>query len=281
MKRFLFITHLTPVAKRSSLRQALYDLHLDALRNQTSKDWKVLQLGETDRNDGVFFEFRIEGNNREELFTSIQTVYRKKEVLALIDEADYIVKIDDDDIISPTVLSVAADLDFDCYYDSYHTFYDVTSGLMSQQHRPWFASTCIHRKECAFDSYLGDGASPLGNLLYSDHSKSWHKYYQNRRTICADSKHPVYLRVLSPTSITSSNSGRAPMTLGDISFEKYYAYLKSFGYWDSVSIQEFDDSVLRLNKVWELFSGKPQRPIPNVGLTDKVMDRISQIWKKK
>ncbi|TND05912.1 MAG: hypothetical protein FD123_3603 [Bacteroidetes bacterium] len=280
MKRFLFITHLTPRAKRTPLRQSLIGIYEKALLAQSYPHWQVLQIGEEEKRSGNFVEVQTTAGTREEGFEQLRRIYARPDVRELISAADYIIKLDDDDIISPGILEKAAQFDFDCYYDEQHTFYDISSGIITQQQRPWIASTCIHRKVCAFDRYTGPGASPLENLLYSDHSKAWHTYYAGKKKQIADPAYPVYLRVLSPSSITSSTGNAAPETFRDVAFDRYYAYLKTFGYWKPAAVNGFDVYKPLLSGAWEKFSGQKQMPVPGTGFADRVSDRIRSLWKK-
>jgi len=278
--RFLFITHLTPAAKRSPLRQSLFEIYLEGLKRQQYEHWKVLLLGEEEKEDGRFKYVRLGGETREEKFEELRKLYSRADVKALTDEAQYIVKLDDDDLISPGILQMLSEKDFDCYYDSWHTFYDVSSGITTQQQRPWIASTCVHKKEHALASYEGPGASPLNNLLYSDHSKAWHAYYAGKKIIAAEKTHPVYLRVLSPTSITASSTNRAPMRIEEVDLKKYYAYLRGFGYWEKSGAKGFEAYYPLLAKAWEDFANFGQRSIPGIGRLNRIAGRLGRLWKR-
>ncbi|MEW6470456.1 MAG: hypothetical protein AB1458_16200 [Bacteroidota bacterium] len=281
MNKFLFITHLTPVHKRSSLRQSLIDCYFQALLGQTYPDWKGLILGEEERDEGRFRYVRLSDGTSEQKWREILDIFQRPDIKALLEGSDYIVKLDDDDIISPHVLADVSEKQFDCCYDSYHTFYDISSGQIGQQLRPWIASTCIHRKEHALASYKGEGCSGVGNLLYSDHSKSWHNYYKDKKVIVADKSSPVYLRVLSPTSVTAGAAGNAVHKAEDISFEKYYAYLRSFGRWGAAEISSFAPYYPILSKAWAEFSKFEQKAIPVPGPFSRFAGRIRTLWNRK
>jgi hypothetical protein len=279
MRTYLFITHFTPSAKRSLLRQRLNECYYKSLNSQTWLHWKVLVLGEEEKEEGKFKYVRLCDGTKEEKFAELKQIYNRGDVLEWMRDADYIVKLDDDDLISSRILETASKQDFDCYYDDWHTFYDLTSGQLTQQQRPWIASTCIHKKRHAFAEYKGPGSSSVGNLLYSDHAVAWHDYYSGKKVIRADRHHPVYLRILSPTSITG-NSGKAPRTITDINFTDYYRYLKKFGYWPGVKVSGFDDYYDDLQNAWMEFSGHGLRKIPGTGIIYRVRDKVSRLWKK-
>jgi hypothetical protein len=273
MNKFLFITHLTPTTKRSAFRQALIDIYFSALQNQTYSDWKVMVFGEEEKTENNFHYFILEDGSREKRFEAIKKLLQKPEVKSLLDEANYIIKLDDDDIISPILLEQLKDFHGDLYYDRFHTFLDSSSGVITQQERPWVASTCVHKKELILSDWNGVGASPVGNLLYTDHSKTWHLFYKSKEKVAAPKESPVYLRVLSPTSITSGALNGPPQSIKDVSLEKYYEYLAGFGNWDSVSLKMVDSPRNAVANAWKNFSGEEQKPLPS-------MKKKSSIFKK-
>src|SRR5882762_5095711 len=116
MNKFLFITHLTPVAKRSAFRQTLIDVYFSSLKNQTYLDWKAIIFGEEEKVDSNFHYFILEDGPREKRFEDIKKLFAKEEIKKLLDEADYIIKLDDDDIISPVLLDQVKKFDGDLYY---------------------------------------------------------------------------------------------------------------------------------------------------------------------
>ena len=134
MSSFLFVTHLTPFKKRSKLRSALEKIYFKALQNQTYNNWKVLLIGEEERISGKFIEVSLgKYNSAFEIAERLTDLYDRSEIINLFKEADFIVKLDDDDLISPTILSDVKDLNFDVYSDKFHVFYDITSGRTTRQ----------------------------------------------------------------------------------------------------------------------------------------------------
>lgn len=275
MNSFLFITHLTPSFKRSPLRQYLYEIYRKSLSAQTYSNWKVLIIGENEKKEGNFFEVALDSYCEKEIRNErIKKLYERSDIINYIENIDYIIKLDDDDIISPTLLEKIKNLKFDVYYDEYHTFYDTSSGFISQQKRPWIASTCIHKTDHALSKADSNGSSNyyLNSLLYQDHSKAWHIYYKDKHKIIANQNSPVYLRVLSPTSITSGVKKFPLSSIDDIDFKLYYKYLKSFGYWEKAATQDFDIFLNDLGNAWINFTNKRQESIPYLNMTNKITD---------
>lgn len=280
MKKFLFITHITPVAKRSVLRQALIDAYYKGLAAQTYPEWKAIVVGEENKVEGKFHYFPLPGDSKDEKAAAIKDMMSSERFLALANEADYIVKLDDDDIISPNVLEKVSAMDVDVYYDRFHTFYDISSGVITQQKRDWFASTCIHKRAHVLSSWNGPGATSVGNLLYTEHHASWHVFYKDKKMVAADPDEPVYLRVLSPTSITSGALAGPPQSISEISMDKYFTYLESFGNWKPAALKSFDAVLPVLAAAWKIFSGKPQQALPEhvtAQANEKITTRIKNI----
>ena len=262
MNKFLFITHITPVAKRSSLRQDLINIYYKGLLAQTYPHWKVLILGEGESRDKRFHIQDLLDGTRDEKLQRMKEIYASTEVRHLIDEADYVIKLDDDDVISPIVLEQLKDFTGDVFFDDHHCFYNLAGGQITHQKRPWIASTCVHKKEHAFASWMGEGSSADGTLLYSDHSKAWHTYYRDKKVSIASPQHPVYLRILSPTSITAGARKRAVRAIEDVDWQAYGEYLSGFGQWQTPQVHDFDDYIPLLKSAWQSFGGTPSPFIP-------------------
>jgi hypothetical protein len=277
LNKFLFITHITPKSKRSVFRQGLIDIYFAALNAQTYSDWKVIILGDEEKTEGKFHFFSLPDGTREEKFEVLKKLLSREEIKLLFSEADYVIKLDDDDIISPVLLEQLKNFKGDLCFDRFHTFIDSSSGIITQQERQWIASTCVHKREHVLSAWTGPGASAVGNLLYSEHSKSWHLFYKDKNVVEAEKGNPVYLRVLSPTSITSGALHGPPKTIAEVSMPKYYEYLKNFGEWNSANLNLFDAYLPRLAQAWMNFSGSGQKSIPSEYLRGKTSGILSKI----
>jgi hypothetical protein len=250
-KKFLFITHVTPAAKRSATRAGLFDLMQQALHAQTYTHWKALWIGEEETDNG-----KIKIVNRFSVKTLFD-LYERDDLKKLIEWADYIIKIDDDDIILPHTLEIASKLEFDCYCDRYHTFYDFATGRTTQQARPWIAATCIHKKEHAITLNKGNGITEnfSQSLFYGEHSADWIAYYKSKKMVYAKPSSPVYVRVLSPTSQSAGAKKYPVNSASDADMNAYREYVRRFGSWNNYTIYNWDEYPSQLKKLWEKFSG--------------------------
>jgi hypothetical protein len=275
MKKVVFITHLSPVSIRSSLRQALIETMEQSLHAQTYTNWKALWIGENEREDNKIKEVVFTKG------TSLADIYARPDVLEYINDCDYIVKLDDDDIIMPYTLERDLQHDFDVYCDNYHTFYDCSSGVLTQQKRPWIASTCIHKKEHAWSKQKGEGKAEnfVNSLFYGSHGRDWIAYYADKKMVFAQPEYPVYVRVLSPTSKTAGAKTFPVKAIEDIDMNQYYQYLKEFGAWSNKDIIYFDKFKPNLEKGWIDFSGIPIQPIKGISVLVKIKEKIKSIIK--
>ncbi|MDG5800310.1 hypothetical protein QA597_08075 [Marinilabiliaceae bacterium ANBcel2] len=256
MKSFLFIIPLTPKKIRVGQREVLWSLCKKTLLSQTYENWKAIIIGE-DRN------FQPQNNNH---FHLIPYEGRKEEKLQKATEyiiqnnipGDYIIRLDDDDIINPTILKKVANLDFDLYVDKYQWFWYYESGMVSNRVWHWFPNTCIHKREHALAEW-GDYAKgdfkrfkEQALLIENDHSQL-HPYYKNKKVVFADKNHPVYLRTITFTSITAKNS------------KDHEKYLKRFGLWEKNNIQDFQFLKEHINPNY--------KSLPHYSLKEKVLLR--------
>jgi len=272
-KKFLFITHLTPKAKRSALREGLLELMDESLKAQTYTEWKALRMGEEERTEGPIQTIDAASAD------SLKSVYLRPDVKALIDWADYIVKLDDDDIILPHTLELASKLEFDLYADRFHSFHDLTTGRTTQQQRPWIAATCIHKKEHAITLNRGDGVADnfINSLFYGEHGRDWIAYYAKRNIIFAHPTTPVYVRVLSPSSKSSGAIAFPAHSLADIDLQAFAAYVRGFGSWNRYPIGNFASYLPRLQKIWCAFSQRGLERVPHASAVLRMKEMVRYI----
>jgi len=223
---FLFLIPITPPEMLDDQRSALQELCFEQiLKLKSSK--KVWLLGESDFENDSFKVFSLNATTKEDKLFLAGKKLESMENLP----ARYIVRLDDDDLINPSVFDSLAKNDFDIAYDPYHWFYDLSSGMSSSQKREWIPNTAIHRIDMALEKVQSQGGSELAGaknyLMACDHSRAWHPFYQSKKRKLSDKNNPVYLRVLNNSSRTAKESSR------DESKNEYFRYLKTFGNWDN------------------------------------------------
>lgn len=162
--------------------------------------------------------------------------------MQLKNKPDFIIRLDDDDIISPDILERVSKENFDCYADEFHTFYDLSSGKICQQKRNWLPNTVIHSFKHAMK--IMENGKPL---FSQDHSEVWLNYYSGKKIIYSPKEHPVYLRIISPTSVSGKK---------DFNSEGYQKYLYSFGKWGNFGLNDFKIYRDDLNKPKEIINKK-------------------------
>ncbi len=236
---FLFIIPLTPSSHLTSTRAALRKLCFDSLLKQNYSNWKALIIGkitEEEKPGKNFLHLDFEGHKEEKLQKATEYVLNSESVY------DYIIRLDDDDVFNPSLLKKLENKNFDLCVDKYHSFWDVSTGNISQKIMYWFPNTCIHKREYALSVF---GNFPPGNyqrfrnhpfLIENEHN-DFHLYYnQNHKIIFVDKSSPLYLRVLNPDSITSMQAANQP------------DYMDGFGYWKKNNLKAFYFlNIIRLN----------------------------------
>ena len=77
-------------------------------------------------------------------------------------------------------------------------------------------------------------------MFYGEHGKDWISFYKNKNILYTPKKQPLYVRILSPTSITSGFNVSNHIQLSTTEILKYYKYLESFGSWNSYNINDWE-----------------------------------------
>ncbi|MCT4581226.1 MAG: hypothetical protein N4A35_07395 [Flavobacteriales bacterium] len=218
---FLFIIPLTPSSHLTKTRQELQQLCFKSLLNQKYKNWKAIIIGESmpeNANDPRFIHIKFE---------DIKEVKLQKATTFIIEnniKSEYIIRLDDDDIISDIILEHYKDCKSDIITDLNHWYIDWTSKLTANEFKPWFPNSCIHKSENALAQYgrlAQDYIQQINNnvlLIENNHAEA-HHYYRGKTIEFTKKNSPIYLRVLHPESITS---------LAD---KEYSTYLKKMGDW--------------------------------------------------
>lgn len=272
MKKFLFVIPQSPKRIIGPFRQRLIDQSYRSLLAQTSNDWQALFLGEDERTEGNCHYIKSPFGTKEEKLHFVVDL-----LLAEQNLPEYIIRFDDDDLIHPDVLTSISNLQFDCYADLWHTFFDVSSGRCSSQKRDWLPNTVVHKTEHALESYgeyhyvvKSDLRGP--HLLQNDHSKWWHNYYKDKNVVYAPKGQPLYMRVLSPTSYTAGSVGA-----GDEK-KNYAEYLSKFGNWADEVPLSYSKYTQKLLADWEELNG-PLWKIDKIR-SNSFFSRLGNIFRK-
>lgn len=219
---YLFLIPLMPSEKLDAQRSALRELCFSQLRKLGSS-YRVWLLGEMEEEISDFEIIKVRGVSKEDKLWEAGKILEA----GYTPLAKYVVRLDDDDLINPEIFDAFATEYFDCCTDRYHTFYDLSSGNVSAQKRDWFPNTVIHRYKHAMQKVPVQGGSELAgesNFLFAcDHSQTWHDYYADKTVRYTSKYDPLYIRVLSPGSITAQQT----------SYNEYAGYLTGFGSWKS------------------------------------------------
>lgn len=239
MPRFIIIVPLTPKKLLNPIRLKLFNIFFENLKRIDYENWEAILIGEEEKLDGKIRFKKIGAESKE-----IKLIYAREYLKSITPKPDYVLRLDDDDLINPYIFEIIKNSKFDCYADKHHLFYDLLSGRTSFQPRPWLANTVVHKYECAMEEIGEDGMT----LLQCDHSKVWIDYYRERRIIYANLRHPVYMRVLSPVSITSllfqseiqNGLNELNLDLTNDELMKFKKYLKGFGVWKNRNIANFE-----------------------------------------
>lgn len=227
---FCFIIPRTPPQFQTELRNELWSLTKESLLSQSYQDWKAVIVVNDDvpaDEDSRFVYFQSDAIIKgDKLKLGIE--YIKTNI-----NPDYIIRLDDDDVIMADAIEMASCEDFDVYTDMYHTYYDICSGMICQRRRQdCMANTTIHKFEHAIK--MQDNGYPL---LNQDHSKAWHVFYKDKKVFYACREKPLYVRILCPQSVTSNLRN------------SYFEYLQEFGVWGECVLKDFSPYRLKLEKI--------------------------------
>lgn len=223
---FLFLIPTTPPELLDDQRLALQELCFNQILKLKSSNI-VWLLGDANFKSAGFESVSVDGSSKEDkLFQAGKKLASRDQPLAR-----YLVRLDDDDLINPDIFDALVDREFDVAYDSYHWFYDLSSGMTSSQKRPWIPNTAIHKMNFALEQVKRIGGSSLAGeknyLMACDHSRAWHPFYREKKILISEPSLPIYLRVLNNSSRTAKQSA------GGESKNEYFRYLKTFGSWES------------------------------------------------
>lgn len=215
--RFAFIIAHTPPQFRSPLRDELFAATCRSLERQTYPHWQALVISDKDESYGKIRFLKAPAHQKGD-----KIEFGLKVLAQAASPPDYVIRLDDDDLVNPDILHIAADMEFDCLADNYHHFLELVTGKVSSQKREWLANTVIHKFSCA--------TTMVQNLplLALDHSHHWHRFYADKKLVYLPKTTPLYLRILSPTSVTAGANNQVTPAKRKNEYKKY---LLHFGKW--------------------------------------------------
>ncbi|MBI2722892.1 MAG: N-acetyl sugar amidotransferase [Bacteroidetes bacterium] len=250
---FLFIVPRMPVRLRNSLREALYHNTIQSLLNQKCKNWRAIILGEKIKvsdieNEHLVYVEADDLPKTDKLKIALDYISSHPELTP-----EYIIRLDADDIICPQYLSKIENLSerYDLYYDEFHVCIDPVYLKISYRKNAWIANTAIHKYVHAIKP-----CGPHNEVLFlQDHDAFWHSYYADKKVFKSPKLTPLYYRILSPYSITSSGLDNND----HINWNNHLAYLNSYGPWISLHSSFFGfDGIKKVHDVFE--AHRPKRP---------------------
>jgi len=270
MKDFIFIIPLTPSHLQSAFRKELFKITIASLINQKSDNWQAILVGEYEKTDGNLIYIPAVSSDSEykkyfrkdERFTDkhfkidIALQYIKSQTV----KPKFLLRFDDDDIISPTAISEITDFNFDCYADRYQALLDTITGKICLGNYSWLANTVIHKYQHAVTIIPDQGRAyqPEGALINGRHNVAFHEYYAHKKILYSSKYHPLYLRTLTMDSISINNREDNL---------KYFQWIKSYGTgWYYHRLAEFEPYISEiLNLSSEYFKVKPKRDFSAFG----------------
>lgn len=258
MRHFIFLIPKTPTRLQDKTRKDLWELCVKALLSQTCQNWKALVIGENacnGINDGRFLHIDFEGKKEAKLQKATDFIIENNI------SGDYVLRLDDDDIINPNILERLPSNDFDLFVDQNQWFWHYETGKVSTRIWPWFPNTCIHKREHALNVWgnyaEGDFPKfkPKALLIENDHSKI-HPYYFDKKVVFSKKRAPIYLRTITSSSITALNSQNGQQ-----------AYLKTFGNWKNNTLNDF-----HFLKREKLESAEKSSLLPELSLKERLIN---------
>ena len=96
-------------------------------------------------------------------------------------------------------------------------------------------------------------------LFMYDHDKAWHQYFEGKNVGYASKKDPVYLRVISPATVSISGTWDKSQDYDHENFERYVQSLRKWrriNFWKKRSFKGLDPYEPDLSALRELLFTK-------------------------
>lgn len=270
----VFLTSGTPAERRTSLQADLWSLSSRVfLENSDRKDFEVWLLGEKVSPGYPFVPVACHGQSRMDKLSAGSNLLKKNR-----DRFQYVIRFDDDHLLNPRFFDLISDAQpFDILHDEQHVFYDLLSGQLSIQQRPWIARSAVHHISNALE-HIAVQRDPAP-LITQNHSQTWHHFYRDKQTKTTEKVNPLSIRILYPDWFNRELAGDTPER------RQYNQFLSQFGTWDAEFPEGFENYREQLHEIGEKYFGplKSFSPEPpNTGQrVSHYIQRLSKIARKK
>lgn len=234
MKKFVFITTRNQHQYDHPLRSRLWTICLNTLQQQQSDNWEALVVGLDEKQEGNITYLKATGDTKKPKIKQALEYIAAQET-----PPEYLIRLDDDDLISATMLKELDGLKSDAFTDKYHLLYDITTGKSLQNDHTWFPNTCILGYQHAIQPF-GPEQMPL--FMY-DHDKAWHQYFEGKNVGYAAKNNPVYLRIISPSTVSISGTWDKSKDYDQENFDRYVQSLRKWrriNFWRKRSFKGLD-----------------------------------------
>ena len=244
MKDFVFIIALTPKEFLTETKTKLFELTIESLKSQVSDNWQALLIGDEDFETGNLIYLKSEAKKKgDKILFALSYIEKQNK------KPKYLIRFDDDDLISSTVVNAIEKLNFDCYADKYHTYYNLINGKISFLKANFMANSVFHKYEHAIKivDHPKEENDINKPLIACDHALEFIRYYKDKNIIYSPRKQPLYLRILSPASVTMGildEKSRAKFDIDDFNQKS-----KEFGFWQKFWLSDYKKYFQKLNKI--------------------------------
>jgi len=224
MNSFIIVTTYAPESMKSgTLRNAVFEAFYANLKSLNYPKLTCLLVGpKPAKQEGSIYWIKSTGQTKGEKLIDARNYLLEHNL-----RSDYITRLDDDDFIRADALHDFAHATGDVLCDKAHAFMDLTTGKFSCQERPWIANTALHRFDHAFQ--ITPCSDESGLMFNCNHADCWLPYYQDKHIEYTSRQNPLYVRLLSPTSITSSGSTSIASSQVNFDYRGFKKYVRTFG----------------------------------------------------
>lgn len=222
LKKFLFIIPRTPPEFRDPTRDLYWELCKQYLLDQKSTNWTALVIDEEELLVDNIVSIKSSAKKKHEKINTALEI-----ILQATIKPEYIIRLDDDDLINPNALAELEEVSsFDIYTDKWHTSWNPLTNQIASRVNYWFPNTCIINTKHALTYWDALQKDSLKFMINNNHG-NFHFYFRKKKVVFAPKNRPLYLRTISANSITANATNQKDL------------YLKSFGLWKNRNLEDF------------------------------------------